>query len=60
MQGVKYNIPVGMWLPEGYPRTPPALFVQPTPDMMISRQHAFVDASGAVRSSYIVSWDPSR
>ena len=59
-QGHKYNIPVAVWLPERYPSQAPQLFVEPTPDMMISTNHAFVDASGGVRSSYIASWDASR
>lgn len=60
LQGHKYNIPVAVWLPEQYPTQPPQLFVEPTADMMISPGHSFVDASGGVRSSYIVSWDASR
>jgi UEV domain len=59
-QGHKYNIPVAIWLPEKYPAQPPQLFVEPTPDMMISPGHAFVNASGGVRSSYIASWDAAR
>lgn len=51
---------MAIWVPEGYPRQAPLLFVEPTADMIISLQHAFVNASGNVRSSYIVSWDDSR
>ena len=53
-------MPVAVWLPGGYPREAPLLFVEPTPDMMISPGHAFVDAGGRVRSSYAVNWDPAR
>ena len=55
-QGVKYNIPVSVWLPEGYPRYPPIMYVLPTPDMVIKPQHSFVDASGVVSSPYVRNW----
>lgn len=45
-QGVKYNIPVAIWLPERYPLAPPLVYVVPTPDMVIKPRHTFVDASG--------------
>ncbi len=55
-QGVKYNIPVSVWLPEGYPRYPPIMYVLPTPDMIIKPHHSFVDASGVVSSPYVRNW----
>jgi ESCRT-I complex subunit TSG101 len=55
-QGVKYNIPVAIWLPEGYPRGPPMMYVVPTPDMIIKPRHSFVDASGVVLSPYVRNW----
>lgn len=57
-QGVKYNIPLAIWLVAGYPRETPLVFVEPTPDMMINPRHPFVDASGRVVSAYIRQWDP--
>ena len=33
------------------------LYVRPTPDMIIKPRHSFVDASGFVRSSYVVNWN---
>lgn len=48
-QGVKYNIPVAVWLPERYPLAPPLVYVVPTPDMVIKPRHTFVDASGGCR-----------
>ncbi len=53
-------MPVGMWMPVGYPGEAPLLFVEPTPDMIVSPGHPFVDASGRVRSSYAAHWDASR
>ncbi len=45
-QGVKYNIPVAIWLPEQYPLAAPLVYVVPTPDMVIKPRHSFVDPSG--------------
>ena len=39
-RGVKYNVPVVMWLPERYPRAPPLCFVTPTPDMVLQQRCA--------------------
>lgn len=56
-QGVKYNIPVSIWLPERYPRQGPIVYVVPTPDMIIKPKHTFVDASGTVRTQYLQYWN---
>ena len=55
-QGVKYNIPVCFWLPEGYPRQGPLCFVTPTPDMVVKPGHPCVDANGAVAAPYLQRW----
>ncbi|EIE25211.1 tumor susceptibility protein [Coccomyxa subellipsoidea C-169] len=55
-QGVKYNIPVSIWLPEAYPRQQPIMYVVPTSDMIIKPQHSFVDPSGMVFSPYLRNW----
>ena len=55
-QGVKYNIPVKLHLPEGFPRTPPICYVTPTPNMIIKPGHAIVDGSGLVRDPYSHHW----
>ena len=57
-QDVKYNIPVELWLPDRYPLEAPMAYVRPTLDMIIKPRHSFVDASGFVRSSYVVNWNP--
>ncbi len=57
---MKYNIPVRLWLPEGYPRAPPLAYVVPTPEMIIKPQHSFVDPSGRVHSSYVRNWTAPR
>ncbi|KAK1420434.1 hypothetical protein QVD17_22023 [Tagetes erecta] len=55
-QNVTYNIPVVIWLMETYPRHPPLVFVNPTRDMVIKRQHAFVNPSGLVSIPYLQNW----
>ena len=57
LQGVKYNIPVAIWLPEKYPRAPPIVYVVPTQDMMIKPRHSFVTPSGVVNSAYVQNWN---
>ncbi|KAI3731935.1 hypothetical protein L1987_63128 [Smallanthus sonchifolius] len=55
-QNVTYNIPVVIWLMETYPRHPPLVFVNPTRDMVIKRQHSFVNPSGLVSIPYLQNW----
>lgn len=55
-QGKKYNLPLTIWLLEGYPRAPPRAYLTPTSDMIIKSNHRFVDASGCVRSPYLDQW----
>ena len=59
-QGVKYNIPVTVWLHDHFPRASPLVYVTPTKDMIIKPQHACVDASGAVDVPYLRNWSFSR
>ena len=46
-QGVKYNIPVKMFLPEGFPRAGPICYVTPTANMIIKPGHGLVDGGGS-------------
>ncbi|KAK9787367.1 hypothetical protein WJX73_002163 [Symbiochloris irregularis] len=57
--GVKYNIPVQLWLSEHFPHRAPIVYVVPTPDMIIKPRHSFVDASGIVSTPYILQWGRS-
>ncbi|KAK9861601.1 hypothetical protein WJX84_010622 [Apatococcus fuscideae] len=59
-QGVKYNIPVCVWLPEQFPWTAPILYVVPTPDMIIKPRHSFVDPSGLAMTPYLRHWTYSQ
>ncbi|KAK8575700.1 hypothetical protein V6N13_033040 [Hibiscus sabdariffa] len=55
-QGITYNIPVIIWLMESYPRYPPAVYVNPTRDMIIKRPHPHVSPSGLVSVPYLHNW----
>lgn len=54
--GVKYNIPVTLWVGEGYPAAAPTLYVTPTASMVIKPGHALVDGSGLVATPYLAAW----
>ena len=47
-KGGRYNIPVDIWISEGYPRYPPKVYVAPTSDMQIKQGHKHVDVNGLV------------
>ncbi|MBA0867547.1 hypothetical protein Goshw_001085 [Gossypium schwendimanii] len=55
-QGVTYNIPIIIWLMESYPRYAPAVYVNPTRDMIIKRPHPHVSPSGLVSIPYLHNW----
>ncbi|KAE8655550.1 Protein ELC [Hibiscus syriacus] len=55
-QGVNYNISVIIWLMESYPRYAPAVYVNPTRDMIIKRPHPHVSPSGLVSIPYLHNW----
>ncbi|KAG1367860.1 hypothetical protein COCNU_14G003280 [Cocos nucifera] len=55
-QGAVYNIPAVIWLLEPYPRSPPAVFLTPTRDMVVKPGHPHVDRSGSVLVPYLRSW----
>ena len=55
-QGVKYNIPVKMFLPEGFPRVGPICYVTPTANMIIKPGHGLVDGGGLVRRDPSGEW----
>ncbi|KAI8467154.1 MAG: UEV domain-containing protein, partial [Monoraphidium minutum] len=55
-QGVKYNIPVIIWLPERYPMHAPLVYVTPTPNMVIKHNHSCVEPQGQVRTPYLSAW----
>ncbi|KDD72868.1 hypothetical protein H632_c2797p0, partial [Helicosporidium sp. ATCC 50920] len=59
-QGVRYNVPLQMWLSESFPLAAPAVFVVPTPLMIIRPGHPAVSPSGRVSSAYLSAWSYPR
>ena len=59
-QGVRYNIPVTVFLLEAYPRAAPLVYVCPTPDMIVKPRHASVEPSGKVACDCLRQWMPPR
>lgn len=55
-KGNKYNIPVKIWLTEGYPQYPPLVFVVPTRDMELKQNHKHMDPSGRCFLPYLANW----
>ncbi|WOK92849.1 hypothetical protein Cni_G01541 [Canna indica] len=58
-RGATYNLPVAIWLLEPYPRSPPAVFLTPTRDMVVKPGHPLVDPSGLLRATavpYLATW----
>ena len=49
-RGHRYNLPVEIVLPPGYPAAPPRVFLRPTPDMSVRDRHRHVDAAGVMRN----------
>lgn len=54
----KYNIPLIIWIPETYPKSPPIVYLTPTKGMVIKDDHHSVDKNGLVETIYIRSWNP--
>ncbi|KAL9933337.1 hypothetical protein V8E36_008055 [Tilletia maclaganii] len=50
-----YHIPCSFWIPHGYPREPPIVYVTPTQTMLV-RKGKHVDANGRVSGSYLDTW----
>ncbi|KAJ3139403.1 hypothetical protein HK101_003647 [Irineochytrium annulatum] len=54
-KGVTYNIPVAVWVPQGYPQHPPMAFVTPTATMVV-REGKHVDKAGRVYHPVLAGW----
>ncbi|KAG8735244.1 hypothetical protein FRC12_018170 [Ceratobasidium sp. 428] len=50
-----YNIPVAIWIPLEYPRSPPLVYVVPTNDMLV-KASKHVDPSGECTFEYLDNW----
>ncbi|GBG78022.1 hypothetical protein CBR_g25956 [Chara braunii] len=55
-RGIKYNLPIRVFLLEDFPRLPPMIYVVPSRDMIICANHPHVDASGKVSIPDLESW----
>ncbi|KAH9854147.1 UEV-domain-containing protein [Lenzites betulinus] len=55
-RGASYNIPIAVWVPREYPRTPPLAYVVPTSDMLI-RAAPDMDISGRCLIDYVRNWE---
>ncbi|EIW60466.1 UEV-domain-containing protein [Trametes versicolor FP-101664 SS1] len=55
-RGASYNIPIAVWVPREYPRTPPVAYVVPTSDMLI-RAAPDIDISGRCLIDYLRNWE---
>src|SRR5574343_587722 len=53
---VKYNIPITMIYPQGYPNDPPSLYVIPTQNMMLNLNNKFVDQDGKKSLQFTNKW----
>eukprot|EP00691_Histiona_aroides_P000746 EC850211.1.p1 GENE.EC850211.1~~EC850211.1.p1 ORF type:complete len:117 (+),score=22.19 EC850211.1:85-435(+) len=51
--GHQYNVPLVIWITEGFPSTPPVVFVTPTQNMFIVESHHHVGMDGLVYHQYL-------
>ncbi|KAI8942952.1 hypothetical protein NX059_000991 [Plenodomus lindquistii] len=54
-RGATYGFPVAMWVPYGYPREPPIVYITPSPDMVV-RPGQHVGGDGRVYHPYLAQW----
>ena len=52
----RYNIPVDIWLPQGYPHKQPKAYVTPTATMAVKPRHRHVGADGICYFPYLHAW----
>ena len=57
--GQRFNIPMAVLFPLGYPGVPPRASVKPRADMRVADRHPHVDARGLVYHPYLASWRPT-
>jgi hypothetical protein len=55
-RGVKYNIPVEIFLPPSYPTYPPICYVRPSVGMMLKENHKHVGPDGKIYMPYLHNW----
>ncbi|KAI0664890.1 UEV-domain-containing protein [Cubamyces menziesii] len=55
-RGASYNIPIAVWVPREYPRSPPIAYVVPTSDMLV-RAGPDMETSGRCLIDYVRNWE---
>ena len=55
----QYNIPIRVWLPKGYPKEKPLVYVNPTADMAIASA-GYLEKDGKVDVPYLAEWKEVR
>ena len=55
-RGGKYNIPVEIFLPPGYPLRPPICYVRPEKNMVLKEGHRHVGSDGMIYMPYLHNW----
>ncbi|CDO68354.1 hypothetical protein BN946_scf184799.g81 [Trametes cinnabarina] len=55
-RAASYNIPIAVWVPREYPRSPPIAYVVPTSDMLV-RPGPDTDTSGRCLIEYLRNWE---
>ena len=53
--GIKYNMPISVWLMNKHPFTAPLVYVSPTPTMVL-KQTRNVDLNGKINLLYLHEW----
>jgi hypothetical protein len=54
-RGATYQIPLHIWIPHEYPRSPPLAFVVPTKEMAV-RKGREVEPGGRIRGEIVEEW----
>ena len=54
-RGATYHIPINVWIPHDYPRSPPLAYVVPTRDMGV-RKGKEVDPGGRIKEEVVAAW----
>ena len=55
-RGVKYHIPVEIFLPPSYPLRPPIIYVRPLSTMVLKENHRHVGKDGMIYMPYLHNW----
>ena len=54
-KGIKYNIPIQVFITDSFPADPPRIYVRPTRDMLVSPNHPYIEPDGTVNISQFMT-----